>query len=95
MKLSDRFFEDRVKPIVITQFILIIPMIVSIIFSFRTHHENLFYVGFSQIILSVSMLLSGIEKLKLKKKGSSVSFFVVSIFLILVAVQSFYVSSLK
>ena len=41
------------------------------------------------------MFLAGIEQYILKKKGWSISFFIVSVFLILVAVQSFYVSTLK
>jgi hypothetical protein len=95
MKLSDRFFKNRVKPIVITQFILIIPMIIFIFFSLTTYPVNFFYSGFVQIILAISMFLTGIEQYILKKKGLSISFFIISAFLILVAVQSFYVSTLK
>lgn len=95
MKLSDRFFKNRVKPIVITQFILIIPMIVFIFLSFTIYPVNFFYSGFVQIMLAISMFLAGIEQYILKKKGWSISFFIVSVFLILVAVQSFYVSTLK
>ena len=95
MKLSDRFFKNRVKPIVITQFILIFPMIVFIFLSFTTYPVNFFYAGFVQIILAISMFLMGIEQYILKKKVWSISFFILSVFLILVAVQSFYVSTLK
>lgn len=95
MKSSYRFFKSRVKPIVITQLILIIPMIVFIFLSFTTYPVNFFYSGFVQIILAISMFLTGIEQYTSKKKGWSISFFVLSVFFILVAVQSFYVSALK
>ena len=95
MKLNDRFFKKRVKPILIAQFILIFPMAVLIFLSFSTYPVNFFYSGFIGIILAISMFLNGIEQLILKKKGWSISFFILSVFLILVAVQSFYVSTLK
>jgi amino acid permease len=94
MKLSDRFLKNRVKQIVITQFILIIPMIVFVFLSFTTYPVNFFYSGFIGIILAISMFLNGIEQYILKKKGWS-KFFILSVFLILVAVQCFYVSTLK
>ncbi|MDQ0202270.1 hypothetical protein [Neobacillus ginsengisoli] len=95
MKLSDRFLKNRVKQIVITQFILIIPMIVFLFLSFTTYPVNFFYSGFIGIILAISMFLNGIEQYILKKKGWSISFFILSVFIILVALQSFYVSTLK
>jgi amino acid permease len=95
MKLSDRFLKNRVKQIVITQFILIIPMIVFLFLSFTTYPVNFFYSGFIGIILAISMFLNGIEQYILKKKGWSISFFILSVLIILVAVQSFYVSTLK
>jgi amino acid permease len=95
MKLDDRFFKNRVKQIVITQFILIIPMIVFLFLSFTTYPVNFLYSGFIGIILAISMFLNGIEQYILKKKGWSISFFILSVIIILVAVQSFYVSTLK
>ncbi|MBM7655224.1 hypothetical protein [Neobacillus cucumis] len=95
MKLNNRFFKNRVKPIFITQFILIIPMIVFIYLSFTTYPVNFFYSGFIGIILAISIILNGIEQYILKKKGRSISFFILSVLIILVAVQSFYFATLK
>jgi hypothetical protein len=95
MKLSDRFLKNRVKRIAIAQFILIIPMIIIVFLSFTTYPVNFFYSGFIGIILAISMFLNGIEQYILKKKGWSISFFILSVLIILVAVQSFYVSTLK
>ena len=89
MKLSDRFLKNRVKQIVITQFILIIPMIVFIFLSFTTYPVNFFYSGFIGIILAISMFLNGIEQYILKKKGWSISFFALTLLIILVAVHMF------
>jgi hypothetical protein len=94
MTYKDRIFKNRVKPIVITQFILIIPMIVFIFLSFTTYPVNFFYSGFVGIILAISMFLMGIEQFILKKKGWSISFFILSVLIILVAVNNFYVSTL-
>jgi amino acid permease len=93
MKLSDHFLKNRVKQIVITQFILIIPMIVLLFLSFTTYSVNFFYSGFIGIILAISMFLNGIEQYILKKKGKSIPFFILSVLIILVAVQSFYAAT--
>ncbi|RCW63357.1 DUF3953 domain-containing protein [Saliterribacillus persicus] len=95
MKLRDRLFKNRIKPIVITQFILLIPMLVFIYLSFTTYPVNLFFSGFVQIFLAISMFLMGIEQYILKKKGWSIACFIVSILVLVVAVQSFYVSTLN
>jgi hypothetical protein len=95
MKLRDRFFKNRVKPIVITQFILIIPMIVFILLSFTTYPVNFFYSGFVQIILAINMFLLGTEQYILKKKRLSIPFFALTLLIILVVIQTFYISSIK
>ncbi|WML50226.1 hypothetical protein RCG23_10705 [Neobacillus sp. PS3-34] len=95
MKFNERFFKNRIKQIVITQFILIIPMFVFLFLSFTTYPVNFFYSGFMGIILAISMLLYGIEQYILKKKRWAISFFILSVLIILVAVQSFYVATLE
>ena len=75
MTYKDRIFKYRVRSIVITQFILIIPMIVLIFLSFTTYPVNFFYSGLIEIILAISMLLMGIEQFILKKKGWSISLY--------------------
>ncbi|WP_430786968.1 hypothetical protein VBD025_15215 [Virgibacillus flavescens] len=95
MKIRESFFTNRIKPIVITQFILIIPMIVLIYLTFTTYPVNFFYSGFVQITLAISMFLMGIEQYLIKNKGWSISSFIVSVLLIAVAIQSFYVSTLN
>ncbi|WP_156431177.1 hypothetical protein [Bacillus sp. FJAT-29814] len=89
MKLNERFFKNRVKSIVITQFILIIPMIILIYLSFTTYPVNFFYSGFVQIILALSMILLGIEQYILKGKRSSTLFFALTLLIILVAIKTF------
>ncbi|XRG80705.1 hypothetical protein V5E38_10560 [Rossellomorea sp. GAMAL-10_SWC] len=94
MTFSDRYFKNRVKPIVITQMILIIPITVLFIFSLKSYPVNFLYSGLIGMILAVYMLLSGIEHYILKKKSWSIAFFVLSVFIILVASQSLYISQL-
>jgi hypothetical protein len=93
MKLSDRFFKNRVKPIVIAQLVLTIPMIVLMLLSFKTYPVNFYYSGFIGIIFAISMFLNGVEQYALKKKGMAISFFILTLLIILVAIQSFYVAS--
>ncbi|QKE71291.1 hypothetical protein HPK19_00050 [Arthrobacter citreus] len=94
MTFSDRFFKNRVKPIVITQMILGIPVTVFFIFSLKSYPVNFFYSGLIGTTLALSMFLSGIEQYILKKKSRSIAFFVLSIIIILVAAQSFSISQL-
>lgn len=95
MKLSDRFLKNRVKPIVIAQFVLIIPMIVLVLLSFKTYPVNFYYSGFIGIILAISMFLTGIEQYILKKKKFSIAFFTLTLLIILVVIQTFYFASIK
>ncbi|MDN3015714.1 hypothetical protein PH210_05760 [Paenibacillus sp. BSR1-1] len=95
MKLSDRFFKNRVKPIVITQLILTIPMIIIVFLIFTSNTVNFFYNEVTGIILAISMFLNGIEQYILKKNRVSIAFFVLTLFIILVVIQTFYVASLK
>lgn len=95
MKLSDRYFKNRVKPIVIAQMILAIPMIIILIFTLTSNTVNFFYNGILQIILALSMFLLGTEKYILKKKRTSIPFFVLTLLIIFVAIQTFNVSSIK
>jgi hypothetical protein len=88
MKISDRLFQNRVKPIVIFQFVLIIPMAVFVLLSFKTYPVNFFYSGCTGMTLATSMFLLGIEQYLKKKK--SVPFFVLTLIIILVAVQNFF-----
>ena len=95
MKLSDRFFKNRVKPIVITQLILVIPMIIIVFLTFTSNTINYFYTEVIQIILAISMFLMGIEQYLLKKKIFSITFFALTLLIILVIIQTIYVSSIK
>ncbi len=74
--------------------ILVIPYIVLIVFSLKSFPVNFFYSGLIGIIMAATMFLSGIENYILKKKNWSIGFFFLSIVIILVAVQSFYISQL-
>ncbi|MEE6449250.1 hypothetical protein RAH41_01610 [Gottfriedia acidiceleris] len=94
MTFSDRFFKNRVKHIVIIQMLLGIPITVLFILSLKSYPTNFFYSGLIGITLAVYMLLSGIEQYILNKKSWSFTFFFLSIVIILVAAQSFYISQL-
>lgn len=74
MKLNDRFFKNRVKPILITQFILIFPMAVFVFLSFSTYPANFIYSGFIGIILAISMFFKWNRTIYFKKE-SMVNFF--------------------
>ena len=95
MKLIVRILKNRIRPVVMTQFILFFPLIVFTYLTFTKSPVNFFYFGFIQIIVALMMLLMAIEQFVLKKKGWSIFFFIISIFSILVAVNSFYVSTLS
>jgi hypothetical protein len=87
MKLSDRLSKNRVKPIVITQFILVILMIIILFLTFTSNTVNFFYTIVTQIILAISMFLLGIEQYLLKKKIFSIAFFAVTLLIILVVIK--------
>ncbi len=94
MKFRNRFYKNRVKPIIIAQMILSIPLFIFLILSFTSYPVNFFYEGIPQSIFSIFMLLMGIEQILLSKKRMSIVFFVLTVLLISVAVESFYVSQL-
>ncbi|PGM49027.1 hypothetical protein CN946_22745 [Bacillus sp. AFS053548] len=94
MKFRDRFFKNRVKPIVIALMILSIPLFIFLFLSFTSYPVNFFYEGIAQSIFSIFMLLMGIEQILLSKKRMSIVFFIITVLLISVAVESFYVSQL-
>ena len=48
MKLSDRFFKNRVKPIAIAQLILVIPLLIIVILTFTSNTVRL-----SQVFVGV------------------------------------------
>ena len=95
MKLNDRFFKNRVKPIVITQLILVIPMLIIVFLTFTSNTVNFFYTAVIQILLAISMFLMGIEQYFLKKKRWAISFFILTLLIILVVIQTFYVAIIK
>lgn len=88
MKLSDRFLKNRIKPIVITQLILAIPMLIIIFLTFTSNSVNFFYSLLIQIILAISMFLMGIEQYLLKKRSLSITLFALTSLLILVIIQT-------
>jgi hypothetical protein len=97
MKLTDRFFKNRVKPIVITQLLLLIPVLVLFILSFTADGvKNIsFLSGVQQILLAVFMLLMAIEQYILKKRGLTVVYIILTIVSLSVVIQTFYVISVK
>jgi hypothetical protein len=94
MTFRDGFFKNRVKPIVISQIILTIPIIIFLCLSFTSYPVNYFYSGIAQSIFAVHWGLMGIEQIILRKKGWSIAFFVLTILFIYVAVETFNVSQL-
>jgi len=95
VKLSDRFFKNRVKPIAIAQLILVIPLLIIVILTFTSNTVNLFYTAVIQILLAISMFLTGIEQYMLKNKWQAITFFALTLFIIFVVIKTFYVASIQ
>ena len=70
----NRIFKDRIKKIVIIQFILLIPLLIMMVYSFTTNSINYLYNGLFQIIFALINILNGVEQFILKKKGLSIFF---------------------
>jgi hypothetical protein len=95
-KIGKRIFQNRIKPLVIMQLILLIPYITFSIFALKEPNTvNYFYNGLGQIVLAVFFCLLGIENLLLKKKIFSLCFFAMAIIWIYIAIQSFHLYTLK
>lgn len=94
MTFRDRFFKNRVKPIVISLILLSIPIIIFLILSFTSYPVNFFYSAIAQSIFAVYWALLGIEQIILRKKGWAIAFFVLSALFIFVAIKTFNVSQL-
>lgn len=83
----NRIFKDRIKKIVIIQFILLIPLLV--VYSFTTNSINYLYNGLFQIIFALIIILNSVEQFILKKKGLSISFFILGILFVYISIQSY------
>ncbi|PEC50653.1 hypothetical protein [Bacillus sp. AFS096315] len=95
MTFSERFFKNRIKPIIITQMILGFPVTVFFIFSLKSYPPvKFFYSGLIEITFALYMFLSGIEQYILKKKILSITLFVLSVIVIIEAVQTFSISQI-
>lgn len=82
-KFIERIFRDRIKPFVIIEGILLIP-IIYIAWGRLMNIRNYTYYGYIvSIILSVIYFLMGIESFILKKKASSLFYFILGVFFIL------------
>jgi uncharacterized membrane protein len=65
-------FKERNKQIVIMRFILLIPMLIYVVYSFSHDNINHIYKGLFDVLLVVIIFLSIIEeRKKLKKKESN------------------------
>lgn len=65
--LRKRFYEDRIKPILLAQIILIIAGI--LVYLKASNSIEYFYSGILTIIAAIIFLLNGIEVYKKKKRG--------------------------
>ncbi|PET44972.1 hypothetical protein CN514_21315 [Bacillus sp. AFS001701] len=94
-KFINRIFKDRIKQIVIIQFILLIPLLIICIQSFTTNSINYFYNGLFQIIFALINILNGVEQFILKKNVLSILFFILGIFFVYLSIQSFNLDILR
>jgi hypothetical protein len=95
MKLSALIFRNRIKPFVITQLILIIPMLIIGIYVLKDEDVNFFYFGILQIVNAGFWFLMGLENFILKKKDFSLVSFFITVLFILLAIQIFHVIKIK
>lgn len=95
MKLSALIFRNRIKPFVISQLILLIPMLIIGIYVFKDEDVNFFYFGILQIVYAGFWFLMGLENFILKKKGFSFVSFFFTVLFILLAIQIFHVIKIK
>ena len=85
----NRIFKDRIKKIVIIQFILLIPLLIMVVYSFTTNSINYLYNGLFQIIFALINILNSVEQFILKKKGLSILFFILGIVFVYLSIQSY------
>ncbi|KMY48262.1 hypothetical protein AC625_00875 [Peribacillus loiseleuriae] len=85
----NRIFKDRIKKIVIIQFILLIPLLIMAVYSFPTNSINYLYNGLFQIIFALINILNSVEQFILKKKGLSISFFILGILFVYLSIKSY------
>lgn len=82
-----QFLEDRIKPILFLQVILVI---CAIIVYLQTYNKvNYFYSGILNIIAGVIFLLNGIEIYILKKRGY-IFWLILSVLWLGIAFQNFF-----
>ena len=85
----NRIFKDRIKKIVIIQFILLIPLLIMAVYSFTTNSINYLYNGLFQIIFALINILNSVEQFILNKKGLSILFFILGIVFVYLSIQSY------
>jgi hypothetical protein len=89
-------FKNRIKPIVIIQLLLSIPMFIIGILVFRVKEGvDFFYLGIFQVIFALFWILMGIENFILKKRGFSFVSFILAIMFILLSLETFNILNLK
>lgn len=94
-KIVSRFLKNRIKPFVISELILLIVYILVSYYALKDHQVNFFYNGLGQMIMAVIWLLLGIENFRLKKKGISIAWFILSLLFICLSLQTFFLLSIK
>ena len=91
-RISLRIFKDRIKPFIISYFLLLIVFIIISHYALKDDSINFFYNGLGQLVIAITWLLLGIEHFLLKKKKSSFIYIILSLLWIYLAIQSFHLS---
>ncbi|WML56156.1 hypothetical protein [Neobacillus sp. PS2-9] len=89
-------FKNRIKQIVIIQFLLLIPMFIIGFLVFRAKEGvDFFYLGIFQGIVALYWLVAGIENFILKKRGYSLIYFILTVMFILLSIETFHILNIK
>lgn len=89
-------FKNRIKPIVIIQLIVLVPLIIIGLLVFKMKDQvDFFYLGMFQGISAFYWILTAIENFLLKKKAYSIVFFILAVMFIYFSINSFYTWNVK
>jgi hypothetical protein len=88
-KLGKRIFKDRIKPFVIVEFLFFIPYVIIAYYAVKGQSTNNYYYGLSQTILAGFWLVMGIEYFCLKRRLISFFYFIFTLMLTYLVIDSF------
>lgn len=83
----NRFFEERIKLIVIIQLILVIPVVTYAVYTWSSDinrlHEGIFY-----LMVAFVHFLNVIENIILRKKGTSIIWLIPTVLFVIIGIDN-------